>query len=75
MQDLRNKTIRAGFANLSGRSVVVLLRIVSIVTLGRLLSPRDYGVVAMVTSFTGILSLLSGFGLLQAAIQRDTMTE
>jgi PST family polysaccharide transporter len=75
MQDLRNKTIRAGFANLSGRSVVVLLRIVSIVTLGRLLSPRDYGVVAMVTSFTGVLALLSGFGLLQAAIQRDTMTE
>jgi O-antigen/teichoic acid export membrane protein len=75
MQDLRNKTIRAGFANLSGRSVVVLLRIVSIVTLGRLLSPRDYGVVAMVTSFTGVLGLLSGFGLLQAAIQRDTLTE
>ena len=75
MHDLRNKTIRAGFANLSGRSVVVLLRVVSIVTLGRLLSPRDYGVVAMVTSFTGVLSLLSGFGLLQAAIQRDRMTE
>ncbi len=75
MQDLRNKTIRAGFANLSGRSVVVLLRIVSIMTLGRLLTPRDYGVIAMVTSFTGVLSLLSGFGLFQAAIQRDTMTE
>jgi PST family polysaccharide transporter len=75
MQDLRNRTIRAGFANLWSRAVIIALRIVSIVTLGRLLTPNDYGLFAMVTSFTGILLTLSGFGLFQAAVQHDTMTQ
>jgi PST family polysaccharide transporter len=75
MQELRDKTFRAGFASITGRSVIILLRIVSIMTLGRLLTPNDYGLAAMVMSFTGLLTVLSGFGLSQAAIQGQSMTE
>lgn len=73
MKDLRKKTIRAGVANVSGQAVSFFLRIVSLMILGRLLGPADYGLVGMVTAFTGVLSLFSGLGLFQAAIQRETM--
>src|SRR5262249_14292227 len=63
------------FASVSGRMVTLVLRIASIMILGRLLSPVDYGLVGMVTAVTGVLSIVCGFGLFQAAIQRDTMTE
>ena len=43
--------------------------------LARLLSPKDFGLVGMVTAFTGILTLLRDFGLSSAAIQRATVTE
>jgi O-antigen/teichoic acid export membrane protein len=75
MEDLRNKTIRAGFANVSGRAVKTLLRVISIMALARLLSPQDYGLVGEVTVFTGVLNMVSGFGLSAAAVQHDTMTE
>jgi PST family polysaccharide transporter len=43
--------------------------------LGRLLDPTDYGLVTMVTAFTGVLNMFGGFGLFQAAIQRDSLSE
>lgn len=43
--------------------------------LARLLSPKDFGLVGMVTAFTGILLLLRDFGLSSASIQRATVTD
>jgi PST family polysaccharide transporter len=43
--------------------------------LARLLSPSDFGLVGMVTAFTGILTLFRDFGLSSAAVQRTTVTE
>ena len=59
--------MRAGFG--------FVIRIISIMILGRLLDPTDYGLVTMVTAFTGVLNMFGGFGLLQAAIQRDSLSE
>lgn len=43
--------------------------------LARLLTPKDFGLVGMVTAFTGVLTLFRDFGLSSAAIQRSTVTE
>ncbi len=43
--------------------------------LARLLDPRDFGLVAMVTVVTGVLSLFRDFGLSTATIQRTSITE
>src|SRR5215469_8479761 len=75
MNNLRDRTIRAVFASISGRTATVMIRVVSMVVLGRLLSPRDYGLVGMVTAVTGLLGLFGSFGLAQAAIHRDAITE
>lgn len=74
INDLKLKTICAGIANIGGRTVSIVIRVGSIMILGRLLSPRDYGLVGMVAAFTGVLNMVGGFGLFQAAVQIETMT-
>ena len=75
MQDLKGRTIRAGMINVGARGFGFIIRIVSLMILGRLLDPTDYGLVTMVTAFTGVLNMFGAFGLLQAAIQRDSLSE
>jgi O-antigen/teichoic acid export membrane protein len=43
--------------------------------LARLLDPKDFGLVGMVTAFTGILNLLKDFGLSTATVQRASVTD
>jgi PST family polysaccharide transporter len=43
--------------------------------LSRLLLPRDFGLVAMVTAVTGFLALFRDFGLSTASVQRTEVTE
>jgi len=75
MQDLKGKTIRGGLARLCAQGASFLLRMSSLVVLARLLDPRDFGIVGMVTFFTGVLGLFRDFGLSAAAIQRTVVTE
>ena len=51
------------------------MRLVSLMVLARLLDPKDFGLVGMVTAFTGVLILFRDFGLSAAAIQRALVTE
>jgi O-antigen/teichoic acid export membrane protein len=51
------------------------LRTASMIALARLVMPRDFGLVGMVTAFTGFLGLLRDGGLSMAAIQRSDITE
>ena len=58
---------------LKGR--VLSCRLGSLMILARLLGPKDFGLVGMVTAFTGVLALFRDFGLSSAAVQRTTVTE
>ena len=42
--------------------------------LARLLDPKEFGLVGMVTAFTGVLNLFRDFGLSTATVQRPTVT-
>jgi len=75
MKDLREKTIRAGSVRLSAQGASFLLRIGSLMVLARLLDPKDFGLVSMVTAITGFLDLFRDFGLSAASIQRPAVTE
>ncbi|MGA9989043.1 MAG: lipopolysaccharide biosynthesis protein, partial [Terriglobales bacterium] len=75
MKDLKAKTIRGGFARLCAQAANFLLRVVSLMILARLLGPKDFGLVGMVTAFTGVLNLFRDFGLSSAAVQRETVTD
>lgn len=52
-----------------------LLRMLSLMVMARLLDPKDFGLVGMVTAFTGILGLFRDFGLSAAAVQRESVTD
>jgi O-antigen/teichoic acid export membrane protein len=75
LQDLKERTIRGGFARLCAQAANFLLRLGSLMILARLLGPKDFGLVGMVTAFTGILSLFRDFGLSSATIQRANVTD
>src|SRR6516162_1004084 len=51
------------------------IRLGSLVVLARLLEPRDFGLLGMVTAFTGVLGLFRDFGLSSAAVQRASVTD
>jgi len=75
MRDLKEKTIRGGLARLMAQGADFTLRFGSLMVLARLLEARDFGLVGMVTAFTGVLILFRDFGLSAAAIQRATVSE
>jgi O-antigen/teichoic acid export membrane protein len=74
MNNLREKTIRGGFARVGSQGAAFVLRLASLMVLARLLGPNDFGLVGMVTAFTGVLSLFRDFGLSSAAIQRPSVS-
>jgi O-antigen/teichoic acid export membrane protein len=55
----------------TSQAVRFVLQLASTVVLARLLTPADYGLVAMVTAITGLASAFQDFGLSEATIQRQ----
>lgn len=74
MQDLKERTIRAGFVKAWSQAGMFLLRIGTLMILARLLEPKDFGLVAMVTVVTGVFQLFQDAGLSLATVQRPTIT-
>lgn len=75
MKDLKEKTIRGGFARMAAQAANFVFRIGSLMVMARLLGPEDFGLVGMVTAFTGVLNLFRDFGLSTATVQRENVTE
>jgi PST family polysaccharide transporter len=73
--DLKRRTIRAGAAKMCAQAANFAIRLGSTIVLARLLDPKDYGLVAMVTAITGILASLRDFGLSSASVQRVTINK
>jgi PST family polysaccharide transporter len=75
MKDLKERTIRGGVARGCAQAATLALRVASLMILARLLAPKDFGLVGMVTAFTGVLDLFRDFGLSAATIQRTSVTD
>ena len=75
MKDLKERTIRGGVTRLGAQAANFVLRVGSLLVLARLLEPKDFGLVGMVTAFTGVLGLFRDFGLSSASVQRGNVTE
>jgi O-antigen/teichoic acid export membrane protein len=75
MKDLKTRAIRGGFAKVCSQGANFGLRVGSLMVLARLLDPKDFGLVGMVTAFTGVLTLFRDFGLSSATVQRMEVTD
>lgn len=75
MKDLKERALRGGFAKMCAQGANFSLRIGSVMVLARLLDPNDFGLVGMVTAFTGAFNLLKDAGLSVATVQRAEISD
>ena len=73
--DLRQRVIRGGFVKICSQAANFLLRIGSVMVLGRLLEPRDFGLVGMTTAMVGVLNLFKDFGLSTVTVHRTSISD
>jgi len=69
-QNLKRKSVRGVLFMVSGGGADFVIRLVSTFLLARLLSPSDFGLIAMILSVTAIAEQFSELGLSTATIQR-----
>lgn len=72
--NLRGRSIRGGSVTLTAQGCRFALQMLSTVILARLLTPKDFGLVAMVASITGFVELFMDLGLSMATVQREHVT-
>lgn len=72
--NLKSLTVRGGVFTLASQGTKFVLLLGSMAVLARLLTPDDFGLVAMVTAITGFVAMFKDAGLSTATIQRAEIT-
>ncbi|MCB2213204.1 lipopolysaccharide biosynthesis protein [bacterium] len=70
---LGQRSVRGGLMTGGGQMVRFVMQIAMNMILARLLTPDEFGVVAMVTSLMAVTMVIKDMGLTTAAIQREEM--
>ena len=73
--DLGQKASRGIAMTMGGLWGRALLQMAAVVVLGRLLTPADYGLIAMVSAVLGVAELLRDFGMTGAIIQAQELSD
>lgn len=71
---LAAKAARGGAITVGSQLIKVILMLSSTIILARLLSPHDYGLVAMVVAVIGVGEIFRDFGLSMAALQAKELS-
>jgi O-antigen/teichoic acid export membrane protein len=71
---LSQQTVRAGSFTFSAEVADFVLRMTSLAVLSRMLTPEDFGLLAMVTAITTIAEQFKDLGLTAATVQRKEIT-
>lgn len=75
MDDLKGRSVRGGVVTVGAQGCKFLLNMASTMILARLLTPEDFGLVAMVTAVTGFVAMFKDAGLSMATVQREHVTQ
>ena len=71
LDDLKGRTISGTFITIAAQGIKFLLNLAFIMVLARLLTPKDFGLYAMVTTIMGFLWIFQDIGLSTATVQRQ----
>lgn len=74
LSNLESRTVSGGFITVSSQGIQFVLTLASTMVLARLLTPRDFGFLAMVWSIMGFLRIFKDAGLSTATVQREGVT-
>ena len=69
--DLKKRAVRGGGISVIARSADFIIQLAGTMLLARILSPEDFGLVAMVTTVTGFFLIFKDLGLTEATIQSE----
>ncbi len=72
--DLKGRSIRGVMVTLTSQGSLFVIQSISTMVLARLLTPADFGLVAMVTAFSDLATPFADLGLSQATIQRKDVS-
>ena len=75
LDNLKHRTISSGFVTIIAQGVLFVLGVASIMVLARLLTPKDFGLYAMVTTIMGYVMTFKDAGLSTATVQREGITQ
>ncbi|MDD5893374.1 MAG: oligosaccharide flippase family protein, partial [Coriobacteriaceae bacterium] len=65
----------ASIAQMGSKIINVIVQLVITMVLARLLTPAEYGTVAVLTAFAGIFSILADGGIAAAIVQSQNLDE
>jgi PST family polysaccharide transporter len=71
---LGHRAARGALVTVLAQAARIVIQVASVVVLARLLSPNDYGLIAMVLALIGIGEIVRDFGLSSAAVQAPTLS-
>lgn len=74
LQNLSRSAARGASVTAAGLVIRILIQSVGLVVLARILSPTDFGLVAMVVAVVSVGDILRDFGLSYAAVQAPTFS-
>jgi len=74
LADLKGRAISSGVVTIVAQAAQFALTLVSTMVLARLLTPQDFGLVAMVTTVIGFFRIFNDAGLSTATVQREGIT-
>lgn len=69
--DLKERSVRGGIVTIAAQACKFILSIGSTMVLARLLTPKDFGLIAMVTAVTNFMLTFKNMGLSMATVQRE----
>lgn len=73
LRGLRATSIQAGGITVSTQAIIALIQLAATVVLARLLTPGDFGVIAMVLAISAFAGIFRDLGLSTAAVQAETL--
>ncbi|PKO02588.1 MAG: lipopolysaccharide biosynthesis protein [Chloroflexi bacterium HGW-Chloroflexi-5] len=75
IDNLKSRAIKGGAITLIGQGLKFVLQMTSTAILARLLTPADFGLIAMVSAITGFILIFKDLGLSMATIQQPKITQ
>lgn len=72
-QNLKKRSVTGAGATIFNQGAVYFIQIISTIILARILTPDDFGIVAMVLSIYVFFRMFRNFGLMDATVQRENI--
>jgi PST family polysaccharide transporter len=74
VSDLKHKAFQGATATIFSQVSVYVIQMAGVMVLARILTPEDFGLVAMVTSIDVFVRMFRNLGLMDAIVQKENIT-